>query len=127
MNLKLKEKDIQWITGFYEGEGTCGVYGKKYKRFHLAIHQKEEKVLRHIQEVVGFGGICHYRVGEVGECFMWHISSKNAFTFLKAIFPYIRSDYKKEQATKALKRWEQYQHSKILAHKKGRQKKKMVQ
>ena len=108
----LKKQDIQWITGFYEGEGTCGVYtvNRKYKSLNLAIDQKDKKVLEHIKALTGVGNVITYTSSLKGYCHKWQINAGNAYVFLKMIFPYIRSETKRLQAEKAINAWEKVPH-----------------
>lgn len=99
---------LNWIAGFYEGEGSCGFY--KYERrgtyrLVVGITQKESEVLDKIREAFGFGSVSKIRKDRVGEVHVLHISGYAAEDFLKSIRPYIRSTRKCIQMEKALEGW----------------------
>lgn len=55
---KIKEKELQWLIGFMEGDGSWIVSNK---RNFFIINQKEVQVLYKIREILGFGKISKYR------------------------------------------------------------------
>lgn len=112
---KIPEAELAWLTGFYEGEGSCGFYISKSprkgagltRRIIMCIAQKERKVLEEVLSIVGFGHIGLQSMGlKFGStCHRYECSGLRAYLLLEKMLPYMRSDYKKEQAEKALKAW----------------------
>jgi hypothetical protein len=48
-----KKQFTIWLAGFFEGEGSVWVTGISKKTIHLAVYQKNLKVLRLIRSVLG--------------------------------------------------------------------------
>lgn len=44
---------LEWFIGFVEGDG--GLYTRSNGRLYLVVTQQEQKILRHIQSILGFG------------------------------------------------------------------------
>jgi hypothetical protein len=104
---KIKEY-LNWLAGFYEGEGTTGFYKEKKRgttRLVVGIVQKEAEVLLEMKKYFGYGSVAHLRKGKVGEVYVFTLSGYNAENFLKSIYPFMRSTKKTEQAKNALYLW----------------------
>jgi hypothetical protein len=106
---KIKEEYIIWLTGFFEGEGSCGYYHHscwKGGRLIISISQKEREVLDEIKATVGFGyvGIQNKRNGiAVAHCYT--TSMHKAEYLLRLFLPYIRSTKKRIQILTSLAKW----------------------
>lgn len=103
-----KEVYLPWITGFYEGEGTCGYYLEKKRgttRLIVGITQKESEILVEAKQIFGYGSVAHLRKGKIGEVHTWWLSGYAAENFLETIMPYMRSSRKYAQAASALNGW----------------------
>jgi hypothetical protein len=99
-----------WVTGFYEGEGSCGCYYDKRKRnwkLHTSIAQKDRRVLWLIKRTLKRGSITKAK-GSWGNVYQWRMTSAEARWFLKAILPLMHAPKKIEQTRKALKTDKKY-------------------
>lgn len=103
----MKDLELAYIAGFFDGEGsicivarTRGTWNTEH-RLWVAIGQKDGATLDTIKE--NFGGNV-YRVKR-DDSFYWAISNRNAYNFLKALYPYLQ--YKKPQAELAFKFYEE--------------------
>jgi hypothetical protein len=115
--------NIIWSAGFWEGEGSCGMYRSKGKEnasktLRVTAAQNDTAPLEKLKEV--FGGSV-YTTSRA--CSVWSISGVTGYLFLKTILPYVVSNYKRLQITSTLDDWEEYQvHHKKRTYK-GRVKK----
>lgn len=110
MNLE----DLNWIAGFYEGEGSIGCYeriskvnNKIYKSyiFRAYICQTNYKIIQWIKDTIGFGCISQRtRNGALGKKPLWEITFSNneGIKFIQLIYPFLRTEHKKEQMKKSL-------------------------
>lgn len=89
----------QWIAGFYEGEGSIGAYGK-CNSLKLRIAQNELEVLIKIQTFMQqfdiYGTITNNK-----KCSLLNLSPLSVEKFIKAIWPFMHSNYKKQQVIDA--------------------------
>lgn len=109
--------ELAWITGFYEGEGTCNcpkrphhtkyknsVYVNYYWNLQVSIVQKSRSPLLFIRNILGYGTLHRYYRKQRDEYYWyWLTGSKNAREFLHTIRPYMKSSYKIKQVDRALK------------------------
>ena len=93
--------NIDWLTGFYEGEGTPN---SGYD-FALYIPQKGKAVLDLIQETFG-GSVLEERVGPYAKegytNWQWRIYGKAAVELAYELLSHMHSPYKIEQLKQAL-------------------------
>lgn len=109
----MSERDLAWLTGFYEGEGTCGFYtansptnrGYYPRRLGLSIGQNERAVLEKVRDMVGYGYI-YDRKGRVHS--VYSCAGTKAYQLLILMLPLMKSNYKRGQAQKAISAWEDY-------------------
>ena len=98
----MNKLDLAWAAGFYEGEGSCGVYGFTHapasKRLVMSATQNDVTPLLWFKSAFG-GGICKDK---------WQLSGDIVADILHLFLPYIKSVYKREQIFKALDSWELY-------------------
>lgn len=89
---------LEWLAGFFDGEGYIGIYGRKRNwRLLAGIAQCNKEILTQIQ--TQFGGCLYAKLRRsVKHNQGWELrwSSQEAATLLKQLFPYLR--IKREQA-----------------------------
>lgn len=89
MPARLTESRKAWAAGFFDGEGTVGLYAKASRpsTFHLSVEitQKDSIPLALLQRVYG-GTITTRREGGVSH---WKTQARKASAFLEDIEPYL--------------------------------------
>jgi len=103
----MDEKDLAYIAGFFDGEGTATIRmvkssnGKRYPRVEARISQNDREVLDWIAELFGFGQVYakpDSRTTNLNHSYQaFHKSGR---IFLTAIEPFLK--VKKEHVTKIL-------------------------
>lgn len=54
----LDEQFEQWLTGFWEGDGSCGTQQDGYSVIpYITLAQKDKGVIEHVMDLLGFGYI----------------------------------------------------------------------
>jgi hypothetical protein len=113
----MKKITLEWIAGFFEGEGCCGFIkrvrksasGKSYVKRHLyvSISQKERFVLDRIRRFLGSG--CVVETVQNKNSFAagnpicnWRTSHRGAREFLLSIKPLLQTPRKIKQVITAL-------------------------
>ena len=96
-----KDEEEQWITGFWEGDGTCGTYPDilGYMIPHVGFAQKDRRVLEYIQAFFGFGNInqakeemynltfsSRIRCAKVLELLCKHVESQQSLNKITKVF-----------------------------------------
>ena len=72
---------LEWFIGFTEGDGSIITsVNAKQNRLRFVITQKEEEVLLHIKEVIGFGHVRYFKNGD----YYRYIVEDNLNTFILA-------------------------------------------
>jgi len=102
--------DINYIAGFFDGEGTVGIYGKGTKlRARISISQTDENVLTLIKLHFGYGNV--YKVGRTKDnwkdAWVYAIQDTNdVVDFLTKITPFliVKKDIALDVLFKALER-----------------------
>jgi hypothetical protein len=97
----------QYIAGFFDGEGSIGIYGRKNRyngaclRTQLTQNKTQESlyILSNLKEVYG-GNISEQKTLSGGIKYNWQLNPKGVKTFLEDIEPYLIC--KKPQAKLAL-------------------------
>ena len=114
---------LQYIAGFFDGEGCIGIYSKAYRKgtFHLSTQltqnkTKESKLLMNFLAKKFGGNISEQITLSKDIKYNWQLGSDNAVNFLEAILPYLI--LKKSQAIIAIN-W-QKDRPKRIRDKKGR-------
>jgi hypothetical protein len=107
--MMIKETDLAWIAGFFDGEGCIGIRKRIPKnknwnpiyRVYLSIVQVDPKPLEKIQGILGgsFWKDKSYR-GPGGNFYFWEISGQSALDTIKLFKDYTIS--KKEELETAL-------------------------
>lgn len=127
MSLNVAEDTLAWMGGFFDGEGSFGLYRQKYRTVNEVRETKRlcvdivntERILL-LPFLVFGGGV--YRHSKANACnsesFVWGLRDrKRVLPFLKTILPYIRSpkklkkiqvilDGERERVMKEAKRYE---------------------
>lgn len=128
--MPLKSKELIWLTGFWEGDGSCGFYDKKgynvsrrtglkktywYKTFRMTISQKQPYICYWLRKKVGFGTIVkqggRQRYGD--KVTDWRGDNAAAYVLLKSMVKYMVTKHKKAQAMEAIKGYEHWKTSKV--------------
>lgn len=99
----MTKKQLAWIVGFYEGEGSCWNAnhhsdGYHYKRVAVDIGQKDRTPLDFILKCVKHGSIFRSKLGHHS----WRLVGKRAEKFLRLLLPHMKSQYKIQQARRVL-------------------------
>lgn len=102
--------DINYIAGFFDGEGTVGIYGKGAKlRARISISQTNENVLSLIKTNFGYGNV--YKVGRTKDhwkdAWVYAIQDVNeVIDFLTKITPFliVKKEIALDVLSKALER-----------------------
>lgn len=110
----MESNDLAWAAGFYEGEGSCGVWGKlrwneKAKRWikpqlRVDVVQKEPEPLYKLREIFGYGSVLRDKYNVV---YHYRTSAKLAKHFLESILPFIINPRKIEQANGAIQKYKE--------------------
>lgn len=100
----MKDTDIAWAAGFFDGEGS--ILLRKYTvknhiqwTLRLVLVQKDPAPLYEFQTIVGGLGTVHRR--ETRPITVWEVASHEAEIALRTLYPYLRA--KQYQADIALK------------------------
>jgi len=92
-----------WLAGFWEGEGSFGMYGIEHRAHHrmiFSIPQTTSVPLEYIQQQVGFGKVRVRNRGNVRHKPCWEYYVQNVVQCLKiidGILPYLR--FRQEELT----------------------------
>jgi len=91
----MKETDVAWAAGFFEGEGSLSIYFSVNGDFNgrIGASQKAREPLDKLQEL--FGGKVYLRKHD--GVHSWECSSKQALPFLRKIYPYIVSPLRRQE------------------------------
>lgn len=102
VRVDLVEFNLQWLAGFFDGEGSVGIYArntdrsKLFKYYVLVVSlaqsgPKGQKVLQYCQEKYG-GTVYQQKTNKTQTIskimWKWNISADKAVLFLKDILPY---------------------------------------
>lgn len=101
--LHMKDIDIAYIAGLFDGEGDVGIYsykatknGKRYPKLTARIHNTNKQALDWTREKIGFGLVCADRKGvkESGnaarkQCYVYIVAHRMARNFLKLVQDYL--------------------------------------
>lgn len=97
-------RDLAWLGGFFDAEGTVGVYhstrrGHDGYKMVAGLTTTEHSITSHCKS--RWGGYVHPRRKKNVTCYYWQVSCRKAEEFLRAIEPYAR--VKKDQIALALR------------------------
>ena len=88
--------DIKYIAGFFDGEGTCGVYinGKQGSyNPKVSFYQNEKEVLEEIKNYFGIGKI--FSGGSRGKGSVLSVQNRrHCSVILQEMLPFLRVKYK---------------------------------
>lgn len=106
------EIELSWAAGFYEGEGSCGVWGNRrwnenQKRWYspqlrVDVVQKRREPLDKLKEIFGFGSVLY---DKHNDCFHYRTCAIKAKLLLDQIRPYIVNPQKQEQLDQAINKY----------------------
>jgi hypothetical protein len=84
----MKQTDIAWAAGYFDGEGSVSIplKSQKWPYLQVAISCKDARPLRRIQNL--FAGAVT-KDNRSGGCFRWQVQSREAIAFMKLIRPYL--------------------------------------
>lgn len=91
---------IDYIAGFFDGEGTFGVYGSNQKP-NISVTQTEVEILREMRDFVGLGNIYKEKIRNKNwsQSYKWSITGReNCLTFISLIKPHLRLKRKIDKA-----------------------------
>ena len=99
----MSEYEEQWLTGFWEGDGSCGKYHDySWRRdvSEIAFGQKDRRVLEHIRDLLGCGHIqgnylkIHYwkHCNEVFALFCRHVVDERSASKINKVFEHFSMD-----------------------------------
>lgn len=123
--MSLKFNELIWLTGFWEGDGSCGFYDKKgyytsrrtgekktywYKVFRMTVSQKQPYIAHWLRRKLGGGTVVkqggRQKYGD--KVTDWRFESEPAYELLKQMTKYMKTKHKKAQALEAIKGYEKY-------------------
>lgn len=95
---------IEWLAGFFDGEGCIGIYGAPSLSLHMTLVQTNFGVMSEIQKEFG-GRLYEVKRYSSKHNRIWKLSwnAKTTFNLLQKIFPYLK--VKQEQAQLVLEEW----------------------
>jgi len=98
----MRQLDLAWAAGFFDGEGTTTTLNAKrdkYVYLRCSIAQKNVELLNKFKEVVGVGSIYKSNTREV---YNWNCYKyEEVIQILNALWPYL-GEQKKQQAITSL-------------------------
>jgi hypothetical protein len=99
----MRETEIAWASGFFDGEGSIQVSGKfpNSRVIQIRVSQTDRRPLERFKEAVCCGNLTR----DWGNVSRWQVSGKKAIDVLEMMWPYM-SDPKKEQAIRIMERME---------------------
>lgn len=104
----MTKANLQWLAGFWEGEGSAGSYWykshyktKTYAHFYLqaSLAQNDRQILKWVQK--SFGGHL-YKNDSISSCYRLVWNGKPAKEFLSAILPFIKMKRRLQQIKAAI-------------------------
>lgn len=109
----LDSHNLNWLAGFWEGEGSVGCYFHKIKSVGLvkrkssggryilqvSVSQKEKYLIDYFKSCLEYGNIWQDKKSKV---WIWRACAKQARDFLERIKPYIVSIRRREQIENAI-------------------------
>lgn len=105
----MRELDVAWLAGFWEGEGWINfVHSKamKFPQLRISLTQNQREPLDKVKEMYGFGGVF---ADKYNKCFRYITTTSKAAQIAREILPYIVNPYKRGQIISALEKHDQYQ------------------
>jgi hypothetical protein len=86
MRNKSREVQLAWFAGFFDGEGTCGIYTVEGRfQYRMTIAQKDARPLVLIQEL--FGGKVYHPPASQGQ-YQWHLVGEKSVILAREFLSY---------------------------------------
>jgi hypothetical protein len=107
----MKLRDLTWLVGLYEGEGSVCVFypNKRYPknaRFNLSIKMKDQDVVRRAHAIAGVGHI-NYDIDSRG-MWRWNVSGHSQVAQLLQTFLPLLGIRRRKRALEVLAAWRTY-------------------
>lgn len=101
---ELKEPEIAWLAGIYEGEGSCAI--TKGRAIRVEVVMTDRDVVERICALTGLGTIhsLAQRDEKYKAAYRWSIGSLGAVAFLTAVMPWL-GQRRAERAGDAIENW----------------------
>lgn len=86
--MNIKDTDIAWAAGLFEGEGTFGFSNGVAKR--VVIQMTDLDILTRMQDLFG-GSVAPVKKRQEHwkDCWIWTLGPEPAYTFTKQILPFL--------------------------------------
>lgn len=95
----MKDTELAWAAGFFDGEGCIGYYPQN-RRMMVTVVQKDRRPLERFQEALGFGKI-YGPAKSKSACYNWSVFSRdNVDKLFKLLVPFLSAP-KQEQFHRA--------------------------
>jgi len=93
---KILATEAAWLAGFFEGEGSTGIYNNQ-PRLSIGQHAKSIDTLERVLEIVGVGTINGpYRQETSPVCFYQLNNANEIYQVIKVIYPYLLARRKQQ-------------------------------
>jgi len=88
---KILATEAAWLAGFFEGEGSVGIYNNQ-PRLSIGQHARSVDTLERVLDIAGVGAINGpYRVDTNPICFYTLGQANEIYRFIKTIYPHLLS------------------------------------
>ena len=101
---ELKESDVAWLAGIYEGEGTCTI--TKGRAIRVEVVMTDEDVVKRVYDLTGCGTVrtLPQRREDYKPAYRWSIGSVDAVNFLTVVLPWL-GQRRAQRANEAIENW----------------------
>lgn len=101
---ELKELDVAWLAGIYEGEGSCAITSGRAIRVEIVM--TDQDVMSRIHSLTGCGSLrsVAQRAENYKSAWRWSVGSGEAVDFLQAILPWL-GERRSQRAQEAIANW----------------------
>jgi endogenous inhibitor of DNA gyrase (YacG/DUF329 family) len=92
--------EVAWAAGLYEGEGTCGLFGRQRVTTNVQIQMTDLEPLERCRDALGFGYVDGPQRRRQGwkPIYVWRVGkAAEIVAFFDAVWPFL-SERRKEQA-----------------------------
>ena len=112
MLMAIKSTDLEWATGFFEGEGCAAVYSNTrqrkdgtmatYKEPTVIVSNCDEQLVAEFKNIVMLGNMRKQYPKQNSPYYRYVISGSGAQTVASKLLPYCISNYKKRQLERVI-------------------------